>query len=145
MLFQIKKCFFHYFLSMPQFFVMEHGFNTSTERGCGHFKSVDWVKSPVKSVKVIGFGCFRGFDSFQAGRNRGFKSGGWRKHDRNRFWDRFQMRWLFLLFQRRYKLPVSMAWMEPYVELPLHCVWLTVFVNRWYCWYIVDLDSWCCG
>ena len=25
-------------------------------------------KSPSKSVKVIGFACFRGFDHFQAGR-----------------------------------------------------------------------------
>jgi hypothetical protein len=56
-----------FFIDAP-IFVMGRFFNTSTERVCGHFKSVDWVKSPSKSVKVIENGDFRGFDSFPAGR-----------------------------------------------------------------------------
>jgi len=42
-------------------------------------------RPPAKSVKVIENGDFRGFDSFQAGRIIDFRSGGWRKHDRNLF------------------------------------------------------------
>lgn len=47
--------FSFFFINAP-IFVMGRFFNTSTERVCGHFKSVDWVKSPAKSVKVIGIG-----------------------------------------------------------------------------------------
>ena len=40
---------------------------------------------PLGSVKVIENGDFRGFDHLLAGRITGFRSGGWRKHDRNLF------------------------------------------------------------
>ena len=70
--------FFSLFFIDAPIFVMERGFNTSTERVCGHLKSVDRGKSPFDSVKVIENGDFRGFDSFPAGRIIGVRSGGWR-------------------------------------------------------------------
>ena len=48
--------------------------------------------------------------------------GGWRKRVRNRFWDRLQMRRLFLWFQRQNMLQFSTAWTWMYVELLRHCV-----------------------
>ena len=58
---------FPLFFSMPQFFVQERVFNTSTERVCGYLKSVEGGATS-ESVKVIENGDFRGLGSFQAGR-----------------------------------------------------------------------------
>ena len=59
---------FPLFFSMPQFFVQERVFNTSTERVCGYLKSVEGGKFTSESVKVIENGDFIGFDRFHARR-----------------------------------------------------------------------------
>ena len=69
------------------------------------------------------------------------KNAVWRKRVRNRFWDRLQMRLLFLWFQRQNMLQLSTALILLYAELLRHYVLQDGISNLQYCRYNVKVIS----
>ena len=79
------------------------------KNGAGSEFSGRGAAASLRSEKVIENDDFRGFDSFQAGRIIGFRSGGWRKIFRYAFSDMLQMRRLFLWMKMQWQFQFSTA------------------------------------